>query len=104
MNWYIGQEIVCVKSHSLKSVVKGKVYTIKSLEKRCCFMGIDVGIIDQTNYINDTANCRSCGANMKVFKTGNKWWFSELLFAPLEYNQDALNELLEEVKVEKIND
>lgn len=86
MNWYIGQEIVCVKSHSEKAVVKGKVYTIKSLEKRCCFMGIDVGIIDPNNYINDYGICRSCGGKLKVFKNGNKWWFSEQLFTPIEYN------------------
>jgi hypothetical protein len=30
MNWHIGQDIVCIKTHSRGFATKGTVYTIKS--------------------------------------------------------------------------
>lgn len=98
MNWYIGQEIVAVdtnmKNTNEKPLVKNKVYTIKGL-KQCNCKGsnikIDVGISNHRG-----CRCYPCDTLMDNFI----WYFSESRFVPLEYNQDAINELLEETLVE----
>ena len=93
MNWHIGQEIVCVKSHSQGYVTCGKIYTINGLQKsmcKCNDVDIDVGIT--TN--NTRFACGGCEA--RWLNNAGVVWISETLFAPLEYNQDAINELLEE--------
>ncbi len=93
MNWYIGQEIVCIKTHSKGYVERGKIYTIKVLQKghcNCTDILVDVGITT-TIAIHFCSSCDIMWGN----KT-NAYWFSERLFAPLEYNQQAIDELLEQ--------
>lgn len=76
MNWYIGQEIVCIKSHSKNAVVKDRIYTIKGIRSKCCHNQLDVGVTtDITNFY-----CRSCGHE---YNDIGVWWISEKLFAPL---------------------
>jgi hypothetical protein len=89
MNWYIGQEIVCIKTHSKGMVTKGRVYTIDALSIGCCVTIISVGIPS----LAAGYRCSSCGA--LTLKADSKYWFSELLFAPLEFNQEAIDELME---------
>lgn len=87
MKWYIGQEIVCVKSHS-KGVVKiGQIFIIRGLMQGCCGVKIDVGIIPPCG----TMFCRHCNYH---YTTNGKHWFTERLFSPLEYDQQAIDELL----------
>ena len=93
MNWHIGQEIVCIKTHPDGIVKRGKVYRITGLKKPFCGchqVQIDVGIIGRFS----KTNCSMCGK--KSADQSYVWWLSEKRFAPLEYNQDAINELLEE--------
>ena len=93
MSWYIGQEIVCIKTHSQGVVKRGQIYTIKGLRNgicECSPVQIDVGIKAKAAF--DT--CNDCG--VEVLTTSEIWWFHESLFAPLEYNQEAIDELLKE--------
>lgn len=74
MNWYIGQEIVCIKTHSEGLVKKNETYIIQSL-KKCCSINIDVGVRNSRGSI-----CSKC---MEKDMVTNIIWFSENLFAPL---------------------
>lgn len=98
--WYIGQEILCIKTHSEGLVKKGEIYTIKGLQKsncKCHEIEIDVGVIGDSSL----GECLVCNTTFK--KSISIWWFSEKLFVPLEYNQEEINELIKEIKVEKWN-
>lgn len=91
--WKIGQEIVCIKTHSKGVVKRGQIYTIQALRKSICncySIIIDVGI----NNSHIGGICRTCGKTAVL--DDNIWWFSEKLFAPLEYNADGIKELIEE--------
>lgn len=96
MNWYIGQEIVCIKSHPNGVVIEGKIYTIQSLKKghcKCSETLIDIGAkTSKPHLVGGWANCPNCKESYK--KEGHNWWLSESRFAPLEYDQQAIEELL----------
>ena len=87
MNFKIGQEVVCVKSHSQGIVKAGELYIIKDLKlcASCKTLDIDVGIINPTTH----TGC-FCG---KTFKSKASW-FNYSLFKPLDelYNKE-LNEI-----------
>lgn len=101
MNWYIGQEIVCIKTHSRGAIVKGKVYTIQGLKQGCCSVFIHVGVFAKLTHgkFGFKTLCSLCG---KLTDDGADptYWFSETLFAPIEYDSQAIEELLQiEVKL-----
>ena len=96
--WYIGQEIVCVKTHSRGIVKSGEIYKIVGLTISKCKCNnltlINVGI-------NATSNFGSCGfCNTRYVKESDAWWLNEILFAPLEYDQNEIEKLLE-IKIEE---
>lgn len=92
MNWYIGQEILCVKSHSQNAVKKNNIYIIKGTRLGCCNnIELDIGI--STNIA--LQECADCG---KISKSGGIWWIYAELFVPLEYNAKAIEELQKEPK------
>jgi len=98
MNWYIGQDIVCVKSHTKGTVKKGIVYTIRGLQLGACGCGvveIDVGVPKAT----EDARCGICSS--RHINHSNCWWIAECLFAPLDsfVNSEEIAELLEETGV-----
>jgi len=105
MNWYIGQEIVCINSKGAENgagqhsgLKENKIYTIKGLKEGCCAIEINVGIKDP--FPNEgKAICYRCKNQRK--KDGI-WWFDESRFAPLEYNADAIAALLKVTKPEEI--
>lgn len=90
MNWYIGQDIICVKTNLSKDLVKDKIYTIKGLRNgicKCANVLIDVGI---------NASISSCDIhNVKIQGA----WHKETLFAPLA-DISELEELLKEQPTE----
>jgi hypothetical protein len=97
MNWYIGQEIVCIKTHSQGLVKRGGIYTIMGLQpSKCKCEGVDinVGIVGDAKSYSLCSDCHHIW-----FDFSSVHWFGEQLFAPLEYNQDAINELMEEAAV-----
>lgn len=81
-NWYIGQDIVCIKTHSKGFVTKDKVYTIKSLKQSCCHINIDVGLIAPNKALNYYTDCKACNT---ISSNGSSpiLWFHEGLFVPL---------------------
>lgn len=94
MNWYIGQEIVCIKTHPEGVVKRGQTFTIRGLRSSTCNckgVEIDVGVVGSNIYRG--LICTVCGFSYDgpPFST---WWFSETRFSPLEYNQEAIDELL----------
>lgn len=92
MNWYIGQEIVCIKTHSQGVIKRGQAFTIKAVRESQCscdYIEIDIGI----RYFS-FGMCVKCGYTAS--NPEPEWWFSERNFAPLEYNQQAIDELLEQ--------
>lgn len=88
MNWYIGQDIVCIKTSSDGVVVKNKVYTICRLRNSCCKCNdieIDVGLRSDKQFIS----CIACGTWMIPSKDGINWK-SDALFAPLDQDISEL--------------
>ena len=98
MNWYIGQEIVCIQTHSGKLVIEGQIYTIASLRQGCCSIDINVGIKSNNPYGLYRIECHNCGYISQLSNDATAW-FCETLFAPLEYDQQAIEELLENTLV-----
>lgn len=98
MNWYIGQEIVCIREHSKGVVKKGQIYVIQGLQIspcQCKIIYIDVGIIPAS----ELCRCIKCSY---IWSDIYIWWLSENLFAPLEYDKQAIEELLripEQIKI-----
>lgn len=92
MNWHIGQEVVCVKSHKDIALIKGEVYTIEGIIKRKCCGAIylNVGFFIPSHFKTVKCQCKL------VFKKDSEIAYTrESNFAPLEYNQEAIEELLE---------
>jgi hypothetical protein len=96
--WYIGQEIVCVRTHSRGIVKSGEIYKIVGLSTSKCkcrnLTLIDVGV----KGIADFGSCGVC--DTRYPKVGDAWWLNEILFAPLEYDQNEIEKLLE-IKIEE---
>ena len=94
MKWYIGQEIVCIKTHSKGIVKKGESYFIKGLQKANCTCGyieIDVGIQKFSHQY-----CKRCG--FRKPEPTLIFWFNESLFAPLDFDISELTDILEQPK------
>lgn len=102
MRWYVGQRVVCIKTHPDKVVTKGLYYIIKGIKQSCCGGGLvlDVGIKDFDDSA-DFCRCADCG---KLSRYDAVWWLCESRFAPIDELSDytvetLLNEIEEPVKV-----
>ena len=87
--WYVGQKVVCVKTHSQNAVVEGNIYTIAAINK-CCKPRLDVGV--RVPFPLRGVQCPRCGG----VSSGDIWWMGSSLFRPL----DALTEQLERIESE----
>lgn len=76
-NWFIGQTIVCIKSHSQELIKEGDVFTVKGLRKGCCNIQINIGIIG----VYGQSQC-CCGNIIEGFD--DIYWFAEFRFSPLD--------------------
>lgn len=95
MNWYIGQIIVCVKSHSKGWVKENQVYDIQALRAGCCATHIDVGMKGQDMTGSGLFQTNCCGCNKRIYNgTDNTLWFDECLFAPLDTLDEQIKEAL----------
>lgn len=80
-NWFINQDIVCIKTHSQGLVKEGDVFTIKGLREgycKCTKVQINIGFTS----IATTNKCSICHVGVK--NTDSFSWLSENLFAPLD--------------------
>jgi hypothetical protein len=86
--FYIGQEVVCIKSSiNTPEVKEGRIFTVLGIWS-CCTVNIDIGI---TKY--DGSHCSDCGERIldgKIYKDSS-------LFAPLISNEE-LQRLLNEIE------
>lgn len=96
--FYIGQEVVCIKTHSDKIVKEGEVFTIQGLKQfKCnCGIGIDVGFKEIRTAIFFNC-CGSCNISYTPKINDGIWWISSELFKPLDelVSIDELTEVLE---------
>lgn len=88
--WYIGQDIVCVKSHSQDVVKEGDIHVVHGLKQGCCAIYIDVGISIKSKFIR-------CICGSMVVSNGIHW-IGETLFAPLDslVSLEEIEEVLSE--------
>ena len=80
-NWHIGQDIVCIKTHSTGLVKEGDVFTIKGLREgycKCSKVQINIGFTS----IIKKEQCRVCSVTRNC--EDNFHWLTENLFAPLD--------------------
>lgn len=80
-NWHIGQDIVCINTHSGGIVKEGELFTIKGLRESFCScdnVEINIGFSSSCSI----ERCLPC--NTIVGKTDDIFWFSESLFAPID--------------------
>lgn len=94
MNWYIGQDIVCVKTYGSSKLKKDSVYTIKQIRETPCNCGgidLDVGIKLNTQ----DSICIICGYSH--FQADKAAFFDQICFRPL----DELADISELTKVLK---
>ena len=98
--FYIGQDVVCIKTHSKGIVKEGEVFTIKALSScycRCSNVRVDVGIKIPIR-IGALVFCPVCLDTNKLSIADGAWWLDERLFKPLDslVNIGELTEVLSE--------
>jgi hypothetical protein len=96
--FYIGQKVVCIKSHSLGLVEKGKEYVIKDIQNGLCSHYpwlVDVGQ-------QRTSNLAGCEICQKLDFGPTKDYVSHTLFTPIEeqqFSKVTYTEILEAVEM-----
>jgi len=99
MNWHINQEVVCIKTHSQGKVIEGKVYTIQGIKTAPCGCKevlLDIGAICKHPSGLFRFECADCGWVGPAIADPTAW-VSEELFAPLEYDKEAIEELISQI-------
>ena len=103
MNWYIGQEIICVKNQINGLLTKGKVYTIKSLcESRCNCPGVDIYVGIHADRVRWSPNVRCTVCLFEGTQPDMALWTNEKYFAPLDQDISELTEILENSNKETV--
>lgn len=95
--WYIGQKVVCVKSHSQGLVRSGVTYLISDVRQcECGRLSLNVGVADHHRWTECTIHQYDGSGCMRLKPTHGFAWFYCALFRPL----DALTETIERVEKE----
>lgn len=81
--FYIGQEVVCVKSHSLGAVKKSLDYTILSIKRVNGIWIVDVGVRIPSDALFIRYTLRESGEKITMQNDG-KWWILADLFTEKE--------------------
>ena len=95
MEWYIGMEVVALKTFEEYKIKKGQVFTICGLRSpkcKCNVIDLDIGIIEDDGF----QYCDVC--NTKDIVTNGIAWQDERDFVPLEYDRQAIEELIQLTK------
>jgi hypothetical protein len=100
MNWYIGQDIVAIRSHYDGFCKKGTVYTIRGLQSspcRCNRIVIDIGASALSHIDVSLLACDKCGTR-SIPNPSLIVWLGETFFAPLDnlVNMDEIKEVMEQ--------
>lgn len=100
MNFKIGQEVVCLKSHPEGAVKEGEIYTIKDMKIDCCkYFVLDVGVSSQpmNPHLKIGQKCL-CVMGIHSIVNDGIWWLDHSRFKPLdEWQNKELNEELIEI-------
>lgn len=87
-NFYPGQRVVCVKTHSQGAVRKGDIKTIDAIGSCTCgHVNLDVGLVHSW----PVNHCRVCD---RRYAANGIWWISADLFRPF----DELDACIEEIE------
>lgn len=74
--FYVGETIVCIKSHSRGVFTKGQRFIVKGIKQNCCGKWIiNIGIITHHLYME----CNNCGSTRP-----NDDYFGAVLFRSIE--------------------
>lgn len=85
MNFYIGQEVVCINDKFqgrsidlFAPIKKGQVFTVIGVDAGCCSGIIDIGLTSITKF----STCSKCGVHYTT--PNNNFWLKADRFAPIE--------------------
>lgn len=91
-NWYIGQDVVAIRTHEQHCFKEGDIFTIRGLRLSACTccgeIQLDIGRCLPSDYI---CICNDCGVAMDC---NGIEWHSEYDFKPLDELAD-ISELVE---------
>lgn len=96
IDYTIGDDIVCIKTHSQGVVIEGNVYKCKALKGGKCNCKdkylVDIG----GKSVSDYSNCRICGTRYE--DADGVFWINASMFRKLDtlVNIDEIHELLNE--------
>lgn len=98
IDYTIGDDIVCIRTHSLKIVKEGDLKTCLGLRPAACNCStfeVNIGIKSKQQIpIGELAICSKCGITHIV--QDNTWWLASHLFKKLDtLVETEYNELLE---------
>lgn len=90
--FYVGQRVVCVRSHSMGVVAVGKTYVVNGVRKCaiCPRHALDVGIASPNPWAMSLCVCGSTKESMGIY------WVGERLFRPI----DSLTEQMDRIEEE----
>ncbi len=97
MEFHIGQEVVCILSHSSGIYKEGQVFTIQGLKQgfcKCHSVILDIGL----NTGKQATKCTPCG----ILDTSSPNYFGGIAFKPLD-ELCNIDELTEVLKTEAFN-
>jgi len=94
----VGKKVICIKTHSQRVVVEGKIYTVNNIQicSECGTTQLDVGISSNRDY-------GLCLCN-KRHPTNGVHWLSSRIFRPLDesFAESVLENIMEQIAEEEL--
>lgn len=95
--FHVGQQVICIKSHSKGIVKKGQIKEIQAIKKgpcKCAPIVIDVGIPGNAPIGELVLVCHPCNLSQQ---SDAVWWVNAALFAPLPDEQELSDVTVDEI-------
>ena len=93
MNWYIGQDVVCIETHEYRVVIEDTVYSIVGIINHChCGTSVDIGA--SHNFCQREYPKLRCGICKQTFVNDGRYWLHERRFKPLD-ELEGISEILQ---------
>lgn len=91
--FYIGQEVVAIRDHSMGFFKKGQEFTVLGIKKSCCEWDVNIGHTYNFNIYSGYAICGICN---KKELSDKYMHYSSICFAPKQHIssfkfEDAIN-------------
>lgn len=100
--FYVGQEVLCIKTHPNGVVVRWNKYTVMGIRRsRCpaCGILLDVGITE--GFPEDMGMASHCEHGLDHRPYDNIWWLGSFRFIPID---NTLSETTSDEVLEIMND